>query len=274
MAFPSTDAVTVKADLLGSELTRGINTPSRSRAIRRVFVKGLRNDEGKASQAVEAVLDKVGTVYQESDESLNLDHIRVQTIGKDKAMGFAYYRRPTFFGSSSNGIRWRTGTVGVTVYKDADDGAGNAQYDGFGLPDGQLLISPADLANEDLSYSQIRSKQFVVPMIRLWVPTILNSDPTPSIAQYTGHINSDLVTFRGYEFGPFTIRHEGAVVQEKLVNGGAVYEVLYEFALRHFGWYHHNLTIADNFVAQNQIEVNVVKSHPELPFAGVFPIGL
>lgn len=278
---------TVKLDLAGSTQTQSFTEFFKTRAVRRGLAKNLTNDRNKNRQAILIAVDEAGP-FHHNIVDLPLSTITAQSFGKDKARLRINYRHsltdisfptvPAFILGEMQTVQ-----VSIPLYNSWTDLAGVRSVDSVsGLPANSNPLLGI-LASD--SGAALRSQQYTRSAWRIWIPTVLNSNPGPSVFSLTNTVNNNCVSFGSFIISPFSVRFDGIKVKPFVRSTQAFqipshfrisFRVEYIFTIIPFGFYHQVPYAPGQPVPPNgntfttwQIRSELV--YEPLNFAGAFP---
>lgn len=285
-------------DIIGqSSLTRGVANRRYDRALRVCEVGSLTNLSGDANtdlrDAINALLAQANVVYHYQLPDLPLREAVVRKWGPNIARVYLYYSRgtwsvPTLPAMTLTSFRTDTYTVEWWrhSHKTLADGTVVSQFgetvvDQFmpSLPSGDFEILAG---NSDYTYDQMladintRFKPYELTRtaLRMFVRTVLPSNPMYPVLGLVGCINSTAVKIGTVTFPKYTVRFNGATVDPIETSGGtAMFSVLYDFTAVPGGFASQRLEFVNPvIVGPPTWHTRTSVSNVPANFANAFPI--
>ena len=157
-----------------------------------------------------------------------------------------------------------------------------------GYPNGEIPGMYSSLAWENPDPSRKPHKRdFVMPVIKLYIPTVLNFNPFATVSVAKNKVNKFSLTYDGITILPGKIRFDGLSVEPE--QNSSVYNIVYEFTLNQGGFWYEDVwfgggiqtgPLADgNYPSRPAVEVpeeqwrtRVLPSHQWIDFPN-FPSG-
>jgi hypothetical protein len=233
------------------------------RATVRAFVEGINNDKYGVGKAIDAVVADLTRYYHQSNPSLPLQYISARRFGQDSAILQLQYGRRWHRGFTQSPLKvasFRSATWTTQWYRlPYVVATGAPAYEPGWIPTNANLITPhgemqfhnyAAGTTPPVQDSTLIPKDWMWTQnaVRMFVPTVLKSNPLYSVANKLNRINSNSVQFGGMKFPRDTLLFEGVDVEwEEEANGQVMFYTNYSFLHCSHGFVMQNAVFDDEF---------------------------
>lgn len=246
-------AITIKYDLLGSSLTKGVTSNMYDRARVRAYIEGIENTNLGVGDAIDEIIADTPRRFHQHVGNLPLAHVSARRHGKTSAIAELVYGRRNVSIPSQPPLKianFRTTRWAVEWFRLPYTASGLSAFAGTGglfpnspngIPNGTLQFYNGGFGDTVGDITMIpKPWVFSQSAIRMYVPTVLDFNPLERVAFRLDTINNGAVTFGGFTFNPYTLMFDGIEVDWIDTPQGVRFVVNYTFLAVRVGFVKQN----------------------------------